>query len=275
MAWNGLSPYTGALQYFDDDGTSIGDVRGGELVIDPNVQIEPALGGNASSQGGVIAVTTRVDLLEPVKTYLSGMLRATASTQTTNLDFECGTTDGDYNLTLVQPAGFSYEVSNDRPIPRCTLEYWAARIAEASTGSAQIGSAGNTSCFSDFDVAIDGSDYFCTRFAVGMRTNPRLFRTLDTKSASSKRFPDAVILGSEQWTLSLDLAKKLPVATSSIIADSIDQDIDVIITGSSLTFTLSSLQTPRERGPFAGPNEIVLWRYDFQSLPGFGLCQIG
>lgn len=269
MAWNTAAPYIGALQYFDDSGTAIGDVRGGELVIDPNVQIESAIGGQASSQGGMIAVTARVDLLEPVKSYLTGIPRATASTQSTAYDFECGTTDGDYNLTKVQPVGLSYEVSNDRPIPRCSIDYWAALIGEGSTGSGQAASAGNTSCFSDFNVEVDSADYFCQRFAIGMRANPRWFRTLATKT-TGKRFPDAVILGTEVWTVSLDLAKKIPLATSKIITDSIDQDIDVIITGSSLTFTLSGLQSPRERGPFQGDNGLVIWTYDFQSLPGFG-----
>lgn len=275
MAWNGLAPYTGALQYFDDAGVAIGDIRGGELAIDPNVQIEGAIGGQASSQGGIIATTVRVDLLEPVKAYLTGIPRATASTASTAYDFECGTTDGDYNLTKVQAAGFSYEVSNDRPIPRVSIDYWAAKVAEAATGSAQAASAGLTDCFSDFSITIDALDYLCTRFAISMRANPRWFRAFGAKGSGNKRFPDIVLLGQEQWALSLDLAKKIPVASSSLLADSIDQDIDVIITGAGITFTLSGLQTPRERGPFQGAGDLVLWTYDFNSLPGFGHGAIG
>ena len=275
MAWNGLAPYTGALQYFDDSGVAIGDVQGGELTIDPNVQIESAIGGQASAQGGLIAVTARVQLLEPVKAYLTGIPRSTASTQSTNYDFECGTTDGDYNLTKVQPVGFSYEASAEGRIPRCSIDYWAALIAEASTGSPQAASAGLTDCWSDFDVAVDATDYMCQRFAISMRANPRWFRTLKAKTTNFKRFPDAVLLGTQQWNLSLDCAKKMPVAASKIIADAIDQDIDVIITGAGVTFTLSGLQTPRERGPFQGDNNLVIWTYDFQSLTGFGHGQIG
>jgi len=274
MAWNAAAPYTGALQYFDDSGTALGDVQGGELVIDPNTQIEGAIGGQASAQGGMIGITARLDLLEPVVTYLTGMPRATASTQSTAYDFECGTTDGDYNLTRVQPAGLSYEVSQDRPIPRCTLEYMAALIAEGSTGSAQAASAGLTDCMSDFDVAIDGSDYGCQRFAIRLTNNPRPYRTLDAKSTNAKRFPDAILLGPDQWSVTLDLAKKLPVASSSIIADEIDTDIDVVITGKGVVFTLSDLCSGRERGPFQGDSGLVIWTYELQSLPGFGKGQI-
>lgn len=272
--WNGLAPYTGALQYLDDNGTAIGDVRGGELVIDPNVQAEAAIGGQASAQGGMVQTTLRVDLLEPVKSYLTGIPRSTAATQSTNYDLECGTVDGDYNLTKMQAAGFSYEVSQDQPIPRVSIDYWAALIGEADTGSAQAGSSGLTDCMSDFDVDVDGSDYECQRFAVSLATNPQWYRSLDAKG-TNKRFPDAVILGTEAWTVTLDLAKKLPVSVTSIIADTIDQDIDIVITGTGITFTLSSLLTPRERGPFVADNNLVIWTYDFQSLPGFGLCQVG
>ena len=271
MAWNGLAPYTGALQYFDDSGTAIGDIQGGQLRIDPNVQIEGGIGGQASSQGGLIATTARVQLLEPVVGYLTGIPRATASTQSTAYDFECGTTDGDYNLTKVQPVGFTYEVSNDRPIPRVSIDYWAALIAEGTTGSGQAASAGLTDCFNNFTVTVDTADYLCTRFSVSLQARARWFRAF----TGSTRFPDAVILGEERWRCSLDLAKKIPHASSSIIANSIDQDIDVLITGTGITFTLSSLQTPTETGPFVGAGDLVLWTYDFESLPGFGLCQIG
>ena len=278
MAWNGTEIITAALQYLDDDGTALGDVRGGELSINPNVQIEGAIGGQSSVQGGIIEANLTVDLLEPVKAYITGMPRATAATQSTNYDFECGTTDGSYNLSLMQPAGFTYEVQPlTNNIPRCELRYAIARVAEASTGSAQAASAGMADCGTDFDVTIDTTDYRCRRAAVTLATGPQPVRSVDTKATGYKRWPDAYILAGQgdRWSCSLDLEKKLPVASSSLLADTVDADIDIVIAGTSITFTLSSLVTPTEVMPFESGDGIVLYRYEFQSLPGFGLCQCG
>jgi len=278
MAWNSTPVITKAVQYLDDNGTAIGDLIGGELSIDPNVAIASGIGGQSSAQGGVIGISLRVDLVDPVLSYITGMPRATATTQSTNYDFECGTTDGDYNLTLMQPAGFTYELEGvPGTQPRCTLNYMAAKIAEASTGSAQAASAGFTDCSSAFDVTIDSTDYRCRRASVTLATNPQPTRSLDAKPSGSKRFPDAYILGGQGdvWTCQLDLEQKILVANSSILADAIDQDIDIVITGTSIAFTLSSMLTPTEVMPFEGGDGIVLYRYNFQSLPGFGLCQVG
>ena len=275
MAWGDI--VTGALQYLDDSGTALGVVQGGSLSINPNVQVESGIGGQSSAQGGRIETVLTADLLEPVLSYITGMPRATVSTQSTAYTLETGTDGGDYNLTRVQPAGFTFGASAEGRLPTCQLRYWAAKIAEAATGSSQSAPSGLTDCWFDFDVAIDGSDYGCQNFSVSMDAGPSWYGSLDAKSSTDKRFPRAVILagGGDKWSLSLGLAKKIPAATSLILADAIDEDIDIVIAGSGITFTLSSLLTPTETGPFEGGDGIVIYQYEFQAKPGYGLCTVG
>jgi len=273
MAWP-TTPITGDLQYLDDSGTALGDIRGGEMRVDPNVQIEDAIGNQSSAQGAVIATTLRADVLEPVLTYITGMPRAAVATQSTNYDFECGCTGGDYNLSKIQPAGFSYEFDAlNGGIPRVELNYWAALIAEGSTGSAQAASAGLTDCSTDFVVSVEGSEVLAGVCTFRLNTNPRWFRAATTKT-SGKRFPDCVMLGRDEWSCSLALAQKLAFSATSIITDDIDQGLTIGAVGQGIGFTLSNCCSPVEPYEFVGSGDIVWWRYDFQCIRGAGTGQV-
>jgi hypothetical protein len=274
MAWNSAAPYTKALMFIHDAGVALGGPRGGELTIDPNVELVAGVGGQSAAQGGVIATTLRVDLFNPVKSYLTGMPRASVSTQSTNYDFEVGVSDGSWNLTKIQPAGFNFGfTANPAAMPTWTLNYWAALAAESASGAAQAANAGTvTDCGTDFVVTVDTLDAYCVGGTVALNTNPSWFRAANTKSAGYKRFPDAVLLGGggDVWSCHLDCAKRILETTTDNFADTIDYGIEVKITGSTVSFTLSNLCSPRETTPFPTDDGPVIWGYDFVSLPGFG-----
>ena len=119
-------------------------------------------------------------------------------------------------------------------------------------------------------MLVESTDYYCQGFQLRLKTNPMWFTTLDSRASGSKRKPVKVLLGKEDWTLTLDCAARVPAASSSIVADSITTDLGIVIAGSGVTFTLSGFNSPSERGPFEGDSGLVIWRYTFTSNKDFG-----
>lgn len=275
MAWP-TDPITGALQSVDDAGTAIGKVRGGELVIDPNVQMEKAIGGQSSAQGAVIGINLGVDLLEPVLTYITGMPRSTAATQSTAYDLEVGTTGGEYALTRVQPAGFEYSFdAMGGGWPRVRLNYMAGKASEETTGSTMASPSGLTDCSTDFAVTLDGTDYLFGECTIRLNTNAFPFRSAGSKTTNEKRFPDAIMLGTDDWSCSVATAQKIPASVIDYLLDDIDSGLELIATGQGIVFTLSNLCSGRMTMPFVGENNVVWYRYEFENLPGYGNAQVG
>ncbi len=268
MALNANAPYTGAVQYFMEQTApetyaAPGVVVAGGYGIDGRLRAADGIAGQRVIRGGVVAAGVEVELEEPLKAIMSGMLRATPATKVTAKTFVFGNQDGEWTYTDCQPGGFTATCEVDKSL-RVKAAFYAKTPAQSAVGDTQESvSGGITDNWSDFDVLVDAADYACLRFELTLKTNPYLYSTLDARTAGSKRLPVEVLLGTQQVELILDCAKQLPAAASSLLADDIDTDLDVVIAGSDVTFTLSGLATPDELGSFRDESGLVAWRYRF------------
>jgi len=279
LALNANAPYTGAVQYFMEftppsSYAAPGVVVGGRYEVDARLRTAAGIGGQKVTRGGVVVARAEVELEEPLKAILSDMLRDTPSTKVTAKSFYFGNQDGEWTYTDCQPGGFTAtcgvgleegQRNTDRQDRfRVRAEFWAKTPAQSATGASQEAvSGGITDNWSDFDVEVDSTDYACQRFELRLKTNPFVYSTLDSRSADSKRLPVEVLLGSQDVDLALYCAKQIPAASSSLLADAVDNDMDVVIAGTGVTFTLSGLNTPIEEGPFRNASGLVVWRYRF------------
>jgi hypothetical protein len=268
LALNASAPDTGAVQYFmqqtaPETYAAPGVVVDGGYTVDARLRTADGIGGQRVTRGGIIGAGVEVELEEPLKALLSGMLRATPATQVTPKTFVFGNQDGEWTYTDCQPGGFTATCEVDKSF-RLKAAFFAKTPVQSAVGDTQDAvSAGITDNWSDFDVLVDSTDYACCRFELALKTNPYLFSTLDARSTGARRLPVDVLLGSQQVELILDCAKQIPAASSSVLADDIDTDLDVVIAGSDVTFTLSGLATPEELGSFRDESGLVIWRYKF------------
>jgi hypothetical protein len=268
LALNANAPYTGAVQYFmqhtpPSTYAAPGVVVGGQYAIDGRLRTADGLAGQRVTRGGVVSAAVEVELEEPVKAILAGMLRATPATKVTAKTFVFGNQDGEWTYADCQPGGFTAACEVDRSL-RVKAAFIAKTPAQSATGDSQEPvSGGITDNWSDFDVLVDAADYGCQRFELTLKTNPYLYSTLDSRAEGAKRLPVEVLLGAQQVELLLDCAKQIPAASSSLIADAIDTDLDVVIAGTEVTFTLSGLASPQELGAFRNESGLVVWRYKF------------
>jgi len=280
LAPNANAPYTGAVQYFmqftpPSTYAAPGVVVGGKYEVDARLRTAAGIGGQKVTRGGVVVARVEVELEEPLKAILSGMLRETPATTVTAKSFSFGNQDGEWTYTDCQAGGFTASCgigveegqrTSDRRQDRFRVkgEFWAKTPAQSATGASQEAvSGGIADNWSDFDVLVDSIDYACQRFELKLKTNPFVYSTLDSRSADSKRLPVEVLLGSQDVELALYCAKQIPAADSSLLADAVDNDIEVVIAGTGVTFTLGGLNTPIEEGPFQNANGLVVWRYRF------------
>ena len=268
MALNTNAPYTGAVQYFmqhtaPSTVAAPGVVVGGKYDVDARLRTASGIAGQKVTRGGVVAARVEVELEEPLKAILADMVRATPATRVTAKSFYFGNQDGEWTYTDCQPGGFAAQCGVGESF-RAAAEFFAKTPAQTEVGDTQEAVAGGiTDNWSDFDVLVDAVDYGCQRFELRLKTNPFVYSTLDSRSSGAKRLPVEVLLGTQDIELLLDCAKQIPAASSSLLEDTVDNDIDVVIAGSGVTFTLGDLNTPVELGPFENASGLVVWRYRF------------
>ncbi len=280
MALNANAPYTGAVQYFmqftpPSTYAAPGVVVGGAYQVDARLRTAAGVGGQKVTRGGVVAAVVEVELEEPLPAIMAGMLRETPATKVTAKSFHFGNQDGEWSYADCQPGGFTATCgvgletgrrATDRRPDRFQVKaaFWAKTPAQSALGGVQEAvSGGITDNWSDFDVLIASNDYACQRFELQLKTNPFLYSTLDLRSADAKRLPVEVLLGEQEVLLALYCAKQIPAAATSLLADTVDNDLEVVIAGNGVTFTLSGLNTPIEEGPFQNAAGLVVWRYRF------------
>jgi len=268
LALNANAPYTGAVQYFmqfdaPSTYTAPGVVVGGSYAVDGRLRTADGIAGQRVTRGGIVGAAVEVELEEPVKALLADMLRAAPATKVAAKTFVFGNQDGEWTYTDCQPAGFTATCEVDKSF-RAKVGFVAKTPDQTETGDTQEAVTGGiTDNWSDFDVLVDGTDYGCQRFELRLKTNPYLFSTLDARTEGARRLPVEVLLGAQQVELTLDCANQIPAASSSVIADAIDTDIEAVIAGTGVTFALSGLATPEELGSFRNESGLVIWRYKF------------
>ncbi len=258
-------------------GTSIGDVKGYTFNIDPNVLQDVSIDGITLSQGGVVKTTLDIEVNRPVKTFLTGMLRTSSGTSvTTAKEFTVGSQTGRVYVVGCQPAGFTYGVTQDQ-IPHCTLRYWGLMATEVTTGThVQPTQAGGVSDGWHNFVALLGTttgtgvDYGVQSFEIALNTNPQWYTDISSvKTSAQKRIPTAVLLGAQDWTLTMDCTTKISHTVAKLTADDIVSDFSFTGDGGDIDFALASMPTPAEPWEIRGPNDLVVWRYQFKKPSHF------
>ena len=251
-------------------GTTIGDVKaGGNFTVDPAVINDISIDGMTVSQGGMVKTTFEIEVLRPVKTYLTAMLRGNAASAVAAKEFTVGKSDGRVYVVGCKPSGFTYGAGVDQ-IPRTRLGYWGLTPTEVASGATlQPTAAGGVSDgWSGFSVLLGtttgtGVNYGVQSFELTLNTNPLWYGELSAKTAGVKRIPTAVLLGQQDWSLTLDCATKITHTVAKLTADAIATDFSFTADAADIDFTLGGMPTPAEPWEMKGPGELVTWRYQF------------
>lgn len=268
---NTNAPYTGAVQYATVGNAAPGYVTGGNYDIPQGLTPTNAIGMLRSVHGGLIVPTVSIECHQPLLARLSGMLRASSTSSVTAVDIVCGNQDTKWTLSSAQPSGFTVHGAVGEPLT-ATLGYQSILAAPSTTGSSQSApSSPITDLWYEIDCAIDSTGYHCQSFDITLNTNPIPYGHCDTKS-SSKRFPTAILLGAQDVTLALTLAKQLP--TAGVIADAFHTDFDIVITGPDAVFTFSDLCQPDHSEGLMGDSGLVTYTYNFTAAKQLGVLAI-
>lgn len=278
MALNTNAPYTGAVQYAHIASAAPGYVTGGNYDIPQAINPTNAIAMLRSVHGGLIVPTCSIEVHQPVLARLSEMIRASSTSSVASATVVVGNQDTEWTLSSAQPSGFTARCAVGEPLT-ATLGYQAALAAPTTTGDTQetLGTA-ITDLWYEIDCKISSTAqsltnqrYHCQSFDITLNTNPIPYGHCDTKS-SSKRFPTAILLGAQDVTLSLTLAKQLP--TAGVIADAYDVDMDIVITGPDVVFTFSDLCQPDHSEGIMGDGGLVTYTYNFTAAKQLGVLTV-
>jgi len=267
---NALAPYTGAVQAAEVGGVEPGYVTGGSWEIPQAVTPTNAIGMLRSIHGGLIVPTCSIECHQPVLALLSGMLRTASTSSVTCASVVVSDADTIWTLSSPQPSGFTVRGAVGEPLT-ATLGYQAALAANTGSPITMTGPSGITDLWYEIGVTVDTVAYHCQSFDITLNTNPTPYGHCDTKS-TNKRFPTSILLGVQDVTLALTLAKQLPIA--GVTADAIDHAIDVVITGPDVTFTFADLLQPDLSVGLMGDSGLVTYSYNFQAEKQLGILTI-
>ena len=276
MAKNANFPYNGAVEWFMQDGTTgVGEVVGGTYDIDPAVTVDTGAGGIDVTYGGIAKATVNVELLTPLKTILTGMMRAAAATSVVAKTFELGNQDSEWVYTDCQPSGFKATCGFEKPL-QVNAGFWAKTPSEGTTGSiVQVATvSGITDTWSTFVILVNAVDYDVQEWSITVNCNPSWWSSQDSKLATTKRMPQGIILGAQEVTLQLQTLKAIPFATAGFLADEPLANLPVTITGSDVVFTFADMKTPKESGPRPRLNDMMVYTYDFPVVRAWGALTI-
>jgi len=260
-------------------GTTIGDVKGVTFTVDPGILEDVSIDGVTLLQGGLVKTTFEIDVNRPVKSFLTSMVRTSSgTTAVTAKVLTVAQQTGYVWVAGCQPSGFTYGAGVDA-IPHCRLGYWGLMPTESTTGThtqpTQTG--GISDGWEDFLCLIGtsssgtGTDYGVQSFEITLNTNPMWYSDISSaKTSAQKRIPTQILLGAQEWTLTVDCTTKISHSVASLTADHIATDFTFWADAADIDFKLPSLPTPPEPWEIRGPNDLALWRYQFRTMSQFG-----
>jgi len=269
MALNENAPYRGTVQYCMDynAGTpqAFGLVRGGGYVINPHIELYTGIGGQAKAEGGVVESRVRAVCVEPLKSWISGALRATVTSVVPAKTLVFGNSDQEWTLTGCQPDLMEVSWAVGEPLT-VEWEWLGLEPTQSEVGDTQAAvSGGLTDAWSAADVLFAAADYDCRRFACTLKNSARYHSSLDLRSEGSRRLPVAIRLGRPAFEIAFECRKQIPAATLGLVADSIVTNLGASVTATGVTFTFTNLHCAAEPSKFEDDDGFVSWRYRFGS----------
>lgn len=265
---------SGILQYAQwgtgaSTDTSFGTVTGGEVGPgNSNPQHREGIAGQDRIVGGLMEVTGNIEwLLQGTNdaTFAGYALRSAMTTPSlTALSIEGGTSNGyGYLHTGCKIGTFTVTGSvGEATMFSCTWQGTdCEKVASPSVAAVQTG---NTFEWFEGNATIDGGSYDLSSFEVTVENSLEPYSSLDTKAAGDKRFPEGIKVGSEIVTCNLVLQTASGNDTlADLGADTLDNDIDVVLTCSdgtnTFTITLSDLACSTNPMGIVAPDGLVTW----------------
>lgn len=268
---------TGILQYLvwgvgATPTAAVGTVTGGEIGpgVNPIVHRE-GIRGQDYIAGGLIDISGSADFLvedESDANIVEYALRSSYTTPAmTALSFEGGTTNnighlhtGVYinTLSLRQSVGEALVAS---------IAWMGTGYTRTGTPSAKSARTGKPYEWERSTFTIDSGTYVVQAITLNLNNNLAAYASLDTATANSMRFPDALNIGSEDLDMSVVLMSPADQSTLfDLTADVIDVDVDVVWVANNgtrkLTVTVSDLACSTNPMPFVAPGDNVLWNVE-------------
>jgi len=272
-----MSTDSGLLQYLDvGAGTSVsasvGKVTGGEWRIDPNVVHRESIGAQDTVTGGPLEPGGSAEFMVSASTVIDWAIRSSFTNPSlTALCFiggfnadarkQTGAVINTMNLKCAvgEPLSASIEwmCLTDVPDSSSAQSYLTTTVYEWFTGTATIG----------------GSTLQCQSFDIALNNNCSYVYSLDATSSGTRRMPDAIHVGSQEVSVSVDYLTR---PTSTVIADHTEDTLDTnntcvftFVGGTAgtqtMTITASNLSVSGISIPFSVGGEIISYSRSFEA----------
>lgn len=272
-----MSTDSGLLQYLDvGAGTSVsasvGKVTGGEWRIDPNVVHRESIGAQDTVTGGPLEPGGSAEFMVSASTVIDWAIRSSFTNPSlTALCFiggfnadarkQTGAVINTMNLKCAvgEPLSASIEwmCLTDVPDSSSAQSYLTTTVYEWFTGTATVG--GDTLQVQSFDIALNN--------------NCSYVYSLDATSSGTRRMPDAIHVGSQEVSVSVDYLTR---PTSTVIADHTEDTLDTnnscvftFVGGTAgtqtMTITASNLSVSGISIPFSVGGEIISYSRSFEA----------
>jgi len=272
-----MSTDSGLLQYLDvGAGTSVsasvGKVTGGEWRIDPNVVHRESIGAQDTVTGGPLEPGGSAEFMVSASTVIDWAIRSSFTNPSlTALCFiggfnadarkQTGAVINTMNLKCAvgEPLSASIEwmCLTDVPDSSSAQSYLTTTVYEWFTGTATVG--GDTLQVQSFDIALNN--------------NCSYVYSLDATSSGTRRMPDAIHVGSQEVSVSVDYLTR---PTSTVITDHVEDTLDTnntcvftFVGGTAgtqtMTITASNLSVSGISIPFSVGGEIISYSRSFEA----------
>ncbi len=250
---------TGLFQFLKwDDYTTpkgyatTGVVDGGNLTIEPGTRKRIGISGAEVRKGGVITpagsatfyiTATNVDILTDYglrASYPRGVLKP--------INFQGGLDEFYWTYTGALIGSFTIDWAVGEGI-KSTIDWQSLNIKEETAPAVTVFNTETNEGFEDYEFAITfgGISYSVQSLSISVNNNVSVHSSGDDKTANTKRFPERLIYGAEELTVSLTTALPIPHSVLGTYIDCQPDNLGAVLTGTNackdetLTITLTNL----------------------------------
>jgi hypothetical protein len=234
----------------------------GEIEVNENLKVEPAIGGVVRYYSVVEPSASVTILVVPsAKTFLQSARRSAGDL--TSYTLEGGTSD--FGIKLF--GAFIDELSLDAKVGealRATMRF-AAMGAQTTTGATQAGPNEAPIDWSNGVATIAGSNYQLASLRASLRNNVKLEADFSDRGAGKRRWRNLFGLGQESVEATLEIY--LPYG-AGLAADTLAAITAQVAFGSALTLSLNNLLISRRRVPVKGGDDLWVMTVELVGQPG-------
>jgi len=248
---------------------SPGLLSGGEVYAESDMAIRRGSSNQASFFAGPVTFGGSATMLATLDTKALVQKAVRAAGVLTALNIYGGTAAVDllHAGSLIKSLRASGRV--DEPM-ECSIDWLALTETEAATGGAPVALTSDLFSYGGAAVTIGASPFKCQGWELSLNNNLQHYRTLDAKSATTKRLPTGITPGTEEIEFSADFLDK---HTWDVDEDAPAVNLGAIVAytdgANSITFTLTNLARRGRRSlRIETESGLIIWRYQFIAKPG-------